>query len=216
MTIQLMPGPDGKMRKVWLDFRPNDIPDNYQAELMDAGDQGDQANFRIGRASLQLWQAIESEQVDVPKMRFYKAVGSWAKCSGEHVRACMYVADYVPKAIVDTFDELAWSQFRALVPHCHREQAAYVEKIGAWKLHCEATGTRITSVDGLRGWLGEEDGGTQSYNRHYRGLVSRAEWMRSDMNTPHEVRVACDEFLNAVRRFAETPGMAEWNPDSIL
>ncbi len=199
-------GHDKSDWQVWSTFSVNDIPDDIQAEIMAIGQEDHARQFRLGRIVVMLRAGLESKRLVVPAMRLYKAVAALAGCSSEHVRQCYQVAKNVPPRLEQRYPEIGFHQWRALVPHGDGDEAKLAHLVEGWLDHCAKTGISITSVDGIRGWLGSP--GRIDMAGRYRSLVRMLERMVGDRAVPEEVKAVLRDTIARLEKVAP----AAWRP----
>jgi hypothetical protein len=194
--------------QTWDDFSPSDIPDEIQNELMAMKDREHKDQFRLGRIIMALRSGLKAENVDVPIMRLYKAVGYWAGFSSEHARQCYQVAKNVSPSVERQHPEISFHQWKALTPHCD-EPGEYHAKIEAWLDHCEETGVSPTSVDGIRGWLSGDEGKTIQQKR-YASTVRQISRLGSDREVPDPIRRVLRYTIQELTTTVKLNNLTEW------
>ena len=156
-----------------------------------------------------------SEGVQYSRQSLYKAVAAHAGCASETVRMRAHVQRRFPKWISEKYPWLSFHQAKALVPVGKGEADKYEALIQGWEEHSASTLISVTSVDGLRAWLHQEDGAPSPALVRYRRMITQVQKVISDGDTPAVVAQLLRALLKDVEYYARLEKLDDWIPEEL-
>jgi len=197
-----------------MDFGPNDIPDQIQAELAALADQEEQGLWELGKTVAMMVKALEAKRVDVPKMQMYKAVAVHVRQPAEQVRMAYYLYCHVPAKIRGEHTQLGYNHWKQFVPIC--------EAPGDWDLHLDAwldyverNGLKPT-VDSARAYVkGTKGEDPNPALTRYRRVMGQVDKLESDKSIDSGIRSIFRNFKQQLRLYTESqPELVSWVPSA--
>src|SRR3990167_1555903 len=198
-----------------LVFTARDIPEDVASLLAEAAGLGDKAAWRIGRLTNALMDDLKAEGVQYSRQSLYKAVAAHAGCASETVRMRAHVQRRFPKWLSEKYPWLSFHQAKALVPVGKGEDDKYEALIQAWEEHSASTLISVTSVDGLRAWLHQEDGAPSPALVRYRRMITQVQKVISDGDTPAVVAQLLRALVKDVEYYARLEKLDDWIPEEL-
>jgi len=178
------------------------IPDDIQAEIIQAGVDTEKGAYTLGRISNMLWDTFKNMNPrPVKRYEINAAVGHGAGKTGATIRGYSEIESFWTPALRAELPQFSMGHIRAVMPHTEGDthKAKVLSAIKLLDAVLIDYKQNIPSVDGLRTWLQQRGDVPPPWKRRLAGAVRKLELVAGDTsedNPPsEEIRRACVECL---------------------